>query len=155
MISRSDIKKRSYRLLEIAIVVSFVLHLLFGGLAMFHQTSIAKLLQQAEKKEEKDVALSTTITIEKRTQPRPQPKPQPAKPIPLPPRPQARPQAPIAAQPIAKPVPRVVPVPRSAPQELAKIVPHAKEHVAVNKPQEVARIAVPKIESKQVDAGGS
>jgi hypothetical protein len=151
MISRSDIKKRSYRLLEIAIVVSFALHLLFGGLAMFHRTSIAKLLQRVEKKEEKDVALSTTITIEKRTVPRPQPKPQPVQPAP--PRPQVQQQAPTAAQPITKPVPRVVPVPRSAPQELAKIVPRAKEHVAVNKPQVVARIAVPKTNPNKLTQG--
>jgi len=143
MISRSDIKKRSYRLLEIAIVISFAMHLLFGGLAMFHRTTIAKLLQQAEKKEQKDVALSTAITIEKRTVPRPEPKPQPVKPEPVPPRPQVQPQAPVAAQPVTKPVPRVDPVPRSAPQELAKIVPRAKEHTAVNKPQVVARINVP------------
>ena len=142
MISRSDIKKRSYRLLEIAVVISFVLHLLFGGIAMFHRASITKLLQQAEKKEEKDVALSTTITIEKRTVPRPQPKPQPLKPEPVPPRPQVQPQA-----------PRIVPVPRSAPQELAKIVPRAKEHVAVNKPQVVARIAVPKTNPNKLTQG--
>ncbi|HTX02656.1 MAG TPA: hypothetical protein VMD07_03160 [Candidatus Acidoferrales bacterium] len=143
MISRSDIKKRSYRLLEIAIVVSFALHLLFGSIAMFHQTSMAKLLRQAEKKEEKDVALSTTITIEKRTAPQPHPKPQFVKPAPAP-HPQAQPQVAVAPVPVTKPVPRVVPVPRSAPQELAKIVPRAKEHIAVNKPQVVARIAVPK-----------
>ncbi|HEY1728666.1 MAG TPA: hypothetical protein VGG22_09855 [Candidatus Baltobacteraceae bacterium] len=131
MISRSDIKKRSYRLLEIAVVVSFVLHLLFGGLAMFHRTTIAKLLQQVEKKEEKDVALSTSITIEKRTAPQPKPKPEP-KPEPMKP------------QPVTRLVPRTVPVPRSAPQEISKVVPRAKEHIAVNKPQVVARIAVPK-----------
>jgi len=150
MISRSDIKKRSYRLLEIAVVISVLLHFLFGGLALFKQSTIAKLLQQAEKKEEKDVALSTTITIEKRTAPQPKPKPQPVAPRPVPPRPRVQPHEATAAQPVTKPVPRTVPVPRSAPQELAKIVPRAKEHVALNKPQVVARAAVPKMNPNQL-----
>ncbi len=145
MISRSDIKKRSYRLLEIAIVVSFVLHLLFGGLAMFHQHLDRKALAAGGKEgRERRRALNDDHDREahrsrvlSRNRSLLKPKPQP-------PRPQVQPQAPVAAQPIAKPVPQVVPVPRSAPQELAKIVPHAKEHVAVNKPQVVARIAVPK-----------
>ena len=144
MISRSDIKKRSYRLLEIAIVVSFALHLLFGGLAMFHQTPLAKILRQLEKKEEKDVALSTTITIEKRTAPQPQPKPQPVKPAPAP-HPQPQTAAAPQPQPVTRPVPRTVPMARPEKQELAKIVPQAKEHIAVKKPQVVARIAVPKM----------
>jgi hypothetical protein len=148
MISRSDIKKRSYRLLEIAIVISFILHFLLGGVALYQNTTVGKLLQRLvknEKKEDKLVALSTVITIEKRTAPRSAPPapPQP-KTAPVEPQPKIQPRVATLAQPVTKPVPREVPVPESKPQELSKIVPHAKEHVAVNKPQVVARIAVPK-----------
>jgi hypothetical protein len=148
MISRSDIKKRSFRLFEIAIVISFLLHFVIGGVALYHHTTVGSLLERLlkkEKKEEKMDALSTTITIEKRIVPRTAP---PAPPQPqtaqVKPQPKTQPHVATVQQPVTKPVPREVPVPESKPQELSKIVPHAKEHVAVNKPQVVARIAVPK-----------
>lgn len=146
MISRSDIKKRSYRLFEIAIVISFILHFLLGGVALYQHTTTGSLLERLlkkEKKEEKLAALSTVITIEKRVVPRTAP-PEPPQPqaAPVEPKPKIQPRVASAPQPVTKET--IVPIPRSAPQELSKIVPRAKEHVAVNKPQVVARIAVPK-----------
>ncbi|MGH7715744.1 MAG: hypothetical protein ACREML_07060, partial [Vulcanimicrobiaceae bacterium] len=143
MISRSDIKKRSYRLLEIAIVISFLLHFVIGSVALYQRTTVGHLLKPEK---EKMSALSTTITIEKRTAPQP-PRPPPPQPKPITGQvqPEPHPHKVQAAQPaVVKAVPREAPAPRDQRKELAKIVPHAKEHVAVNKPQVVARMAAPK-----------
>jgi outer membrane biosynthesis protein TonB len=153
MISRSDIPRRG-RILEIAIVFSIALHLVLGSLATYKHTTVSKMLQRLlkQEKEDKYVALSTTITIEKRTVPRsaPQAQPQPKTVQPQPRVVQRQAQLPA---PVTKPVPREVPIPHAEPTEIAKIVPKAKEHVETpSKPKVLAYQAVPHKNSNQFSA---
>lgn len=145
MISRTD-EPRFRRTIDVALAISILLHFLLGGFVFVHLPAVTKMMERLTKepkKDEKMVALSTTITIEKRTTPRAVP---PAKPQPQ--RPHVRPQQQVQPQVARAPRPAVVPqqqpVPKPAPSELARIVPHAKEHVAPRKPEQVARIMAPR-----------
>ena len=132
MISRTD-EPRFRRTIDVAIAISLALHFLLGGFALIQYPAVTKMMQRLVKEPKEDkkmVALSTAITIEKRTKPRSVP---PARPAPQ--------RAPVQPQRV---VVQQQPVPRPAPSELARIVPHAKEHVAPRKPEVVARITAPR-----------
>jgi hypothetical protein len=141
MISRADQPKRG-RIFEIAIVVSVALHLLLGSFAMYRYPAVAKMVQRLihEPKEKKRmVALSTAITIEKRT------KPKPARPvIPQPQRAPARPQPRIVPHVATVPRPAIVPkeLPAAKPTELARITPHGTPQ-----PKVAARIVPPHVKT--------
>ena len=141
MISRADIPKRG-RIFEIAIVISVVLHLLFGSIAMYHNPVIAKLMERLikEPKEKKEMAaLSTAVTIEKRTKPRATRPVAPQRPVvPIQPRPRIVPR--VATVPHPMPRPKEAPAPKHT--EVAKIVAHAPPQ-----PKVVAKIAPPHTKS--------
>ena len=123
MISFPERPKRG-RILEIAIVISIAVHLLLGGFVSYHHPALAKLYQKLipppREEKRKIVALSTAITIEKRTKPRPVPPSRPQRAhVPIRPQPRIVPQVAVA--------PRRQPAPLPKPTEIARIVPRAKE----------------------------
>src|SRR5579872_6522611 len=115
---------RRGRALEIAIVISVLLHILVGGFATYRYPMIAKMLEKHFRmpKQHEMAALSTTIRIEKRTKPRVAPavRPQPRV---MPVRPQPRVMPRVAQLPTVEKQPVA---PRPKPTEIAKIVPRAK-----------------------------
>jgi hypothetical protein len=138
MISFSGRPKRG-KILEIAIVLSIALHLLIGSLVAYRYPAVAKLMHRLlrEQNQKEMVALSTAITIEKRTRPRPAPpvRPRPARRVARL-KPRTEPHAATAPQPLRQ----AKELPRPQPSELAKIVPRAT-------PQETAvaaRMAAPR-----------
>ena len=132
MISMAE-RPRTGRILEIAIVVSILLHLLLGGFFTGHHPLLAKLLPRIQPTPERRdmAALSTAVTIEKRIRPRVAP---PQKPVP--PQPQVVPRV------AAVPVPQAAVAPRRR-EEIAKIVPRAT-------PMQVARIAPPRAPAQKL-----
>jgi len=141
MVSIRERPKRQ-KILEMAIAISMLLHLLFGALIAYRYPQFAKVIERTLKPPKDDhrmAALSTTITIEKKTVPRAEP---PARP-----QPQTKPQPRVAVVPkpaVPKPIEKPLPVPVAKPTELAKIVPHAKEQAPrVVVPKVVAQIRAP------------
>jgi hypothetical protein len=132
------------RAFEIAIAISLVLHLALGSFFAYRYPQVAKLLERIAKvpKEKQMVALSTTVTIEKRTRPRAIPPPQPAH-RPIVQRPRVRPR-------VAKVEPPKPAEPAAKPTEIAKIVPHATAQPReVRKPQVIAQIRAPHVNPSQ------
>ena len=149
MISMRE-RPRTGRVLEIAIVVSILLHLLLGGFFGGRHPLVAKLLPRILPTPERRemAALSTAITIEHRTRPRvtpPQKAAQPARPTP--------PQPRVVPRMAAVPVPRaaVAPAPRPRATELAKIVPHAKliQPKHVRQPHQPQKLSAQDIEAME------
>lgn len=105
-----------------------------------------RLIKQP-KDDHKIVALSTAVTIERKTKPRavPPSRPQVTRPAqkPVPPRPRVQPR-------VAK-LPEPVATPEAKPTELAKIVPHAPAQQAVphKRTQVVAQIRAPHVNPQQ------
>lgn len=126
---REEPKRR--RIFEIAIAISILLHLLLGSFFAIRYPQVTKMLERLTRpqKNQQMAALSTAVTIEKRTRPRVAPPSQP-RPKPVPPQPQAKPHVVKVEQP--KPQP-----PAAKPTEIARIVPHA-----VPQPQ-IAHIRAP------------
>lgn len=140
------------RILEIAIVISILLHLFFGGFLAYRLPEVSKLMQRLipkPKDQQKIVALSTAVTIERRTTPRVVPPARPQVSKPVPPQPRVQPQVARVPQPAQKPLPR--PEPAAKPTEIARIVPHAKAQppIAVRKPAVVAQIRAPRANPSQ------
>ncbi|MGH7685113.1 MAG: hypothetical protein ACREMT_12270, partial [Vulcanimicrobiaceae bacterium] len=109
------------RIFETAIAISIVLHLFLGGFFAYRYQQVSKMLERVVKlpKKQQIAALSTAVTIEKRTRPRVVP-PSPPQPQPVPPQPQVRPHVAKVEQPKPKPV-----EPAAKPTEIARIVPRA------------------------------
>ena len=110
MISVPEAKRpKSGRILEITIVISVALHLLLGGVATFNHPWLTKIMQRLtpqEKRKEDMSALSTAITLEKRTRPvvRPPSRQQPQV-RPVPPQPRVVPRVAVVPKPVVKPQP--------------------------------------------------
>lgn len=125
------------RVFEIAIVVSVFLHLVLGGFFAVRYPQVTKMLERVAKppKNQQLVALSSAVTIEKRTRPRvatpSQPRPQP-----VPPQPRVQPR--VAK--VERPKP---PEPAAKPTEIPRIVPHAAP-----RPQ-IAHIRAPRANPSQ------
>ena len=148
------LKRRN--VLEVALAVSIAVHMLLGGFATYKHSwlakMVAKLQPQFKQDDHKMAALSTAITIEKRTHPRVAPPPRPA-PQPLPPQPRVVPRVAQVPQPVVK-----EPLPK--PTEIARIVKHAKEvqstypkvrgeAITPKKPEQVAEIRAPRLNPSQ------
>ncbi|MBV8600884.1 MAG: hypothetical protein JO359_04885 [Candidatus Eremiobacteraeota bacterium] len=160
MISPFPERPKRGRILEIAVVISLAIHLLLGGFTTFHQPWLSKIMARLvpppKEDKHKMTALSTAITIEKRTKPRyvPPVPPQPKR-VPVPPQPRVVPHVAVVPR-----QPKPVEVPRPKPTEIARIVPHAKlvqpaqpvpkgDAVAEKAPVQVAHIRAPRANPSQ------
>jgi hypothetical protein len=124
----SDEKPRDERIVRIALIGSVLVHLL---LVLFYIGSIGLLeklhivFPHPKMKPEETVAVSSSLTIEKRTKPKPAPPPARTLVAPVQPRQAAPESAPVPQQVVQQPAAAAVPVPAKQHHELAKPLPTA------------------------------